>query len=70
MWNYGNTERCCGLNSIGYYYCFKFVQYGQHQITVAALRNVHAFESAHPQSYVIAHISFRGKLSPYKPNNR
>ena len=38
--------------------------------TVAALRNAHAFESAHPQSYVIAHMSFRGKLSPYKPNNR
>ena len=38
--------------------------------TVAAVRNAHAFESAHPQSYVIAHMSFRGKLSPYKPNNR
>ena len=38
-------------------------------ITLAALRNAHAFQSAHPQSYVIAHMSFRGKLSPYKPNN-
>ena len=38
--------------------------------TVAVLRNAHAFESAHPQSYVIAHMSFRGKLSSYKPNNR
>ena len=38
--------------------------------TVAALRNARAFQSAHPQSYVIAHMSFRGKLSPYKPNNR
>ena len=38
--------------------------------TVAALCNAHAFESAHPKSYVIAHMSFQGKLSPYKPNNR
>ena len=32
LWNYGNTEKCCCLNSIGYHYCFKFVQYVQHKI--------------------------------------
>ena len=35
--------------------------------TVATLHSAHAFESAHLQSYVIAHnftnMSFRGKLS-------